>query len=460
MQQPCEMVYLDESIRVYPVVVGNLIDKTLVIGDLHANAMKALYLLVRYGVLSFDDHALFAEAWAIYDKPTAALTAEDLARFEEIVNGAAVLNLPGLINFIGDEFADRGKNDFFTALVFQKLHDSHVPYRIQLSNHGSYLLYYAETGRQQPELGPGQTASLDNYIALKHRLPGVEEKFMQLLVAAYKDHLCLIGYAQPVGGPVCLFTHAPIDNHTLQSLADYFCVIYDSSSVEGLVSSIDAINAAVSQFLQGGRFSSILDSTAYIAAPNIRTNTVTRNPVYEILWNRQPIRCGLPCAALNVHGHVGDFANVRVFSPSHLNTDSDWGKPDEAVYDKKTGVLLGVIPADDQKRCPMFVTHVSPQDRLSLFYRDAALSLSAATGVMLDETAGSDIAATTAVDEDTTVAASSVLLDETAGSENSSVASVVDESLLAPSKRKSSAVTISPLSEEDPVHFSSKSAKF
>jgi len=389
MQSSSELNYLNESIRVYPDVIGDLIDKTLVVGDLHGNAMKALYILLRYRVLSLNDKALFDEAWAIYDKTTDDLTAEDLARFEEIVNQAEVC-LPGLINFIGDEYADRGKNDYFTALIFQKLHDNHVPYRIQVSNHGSYLLYYTETGsRLSPELNLGQLESLDNYIALKNRLPSIESKFNQLIEHAYKDHLCLIGYAQPVGEPLYLFTHAPIDEITLQSLAAFFNVTYDSSSLENLVSSIDKINAVAIDLIQKDKFSCILESTSYMQSSKIKANDASRHAVYQILWNRYPIRCELPCEALNIHGHVGDFELVPPFSQSHYNIDSDWGKPTENGYDPTTNSEV-VVPADDHKSSLMLLTQVSPQDRLSVFYRNAAPNLSVSS-VIIEQPAVADL---------------------------------------------------------------------
>ena len=328
---------LNESIRDYPAPINSLNDQTLVVGDLHGNAMKALYILLRYGVLTLDNKALFEQAWSIYDKSSDTLTLDDLKQFEQIINQATV-QIPGLINFLGDEFADRGKNDYFMGIVLKKLYDGHVPYRIQLSNHSSYLLYYLETGScLQPELMFGQSASLDNYIALKTRFPELEEAFSQLIEHAYKDHLSLIGYTQPLGAPFLVFTHAPIGERTLVGLAKLFGLSYDSSSTDKFIRCIDQINTEASRYIREGRFHSLLQNQA----------------IKEILWNRTPDCCDtFPPSTINLHGHVGYPNNT--LKKFNFSLDSKWGKPG---HDKIPSIVLR--------------TNVSEQDKSSKFYRSA-----------------------------------------------------------------------------------------
>lgn len=360
MQTSTELCYVNESILYYPSNVSDLTDKMLVVGDLHGNAMKIFYILLRYGVLSLDEPQLFQEAWSIYNKATDELTSADLSRFEAIVNGARV-KLPGLLNFIGDEAADRGKNDFFTALIFEKLHTSQVPYHIQLSNHGVFLLAYLEKGYNcLPPFNPGQAQSLDNYIALSQRIVGLDEKFKQLTEHAYKDHLSLIGYAEPDGAGLCLLTHAPIRERTLADLAASYSVAYDDSSKASLIQCIDQINQQVKEQIVANQFHKTLTSF------NFRPGY----PIYDILWNRTiPINERLPCQALNIHGHVGAYKPGTPINEAYINLDSDWGKPEETVIHYGQTYFF---PADDKTPAPMFFTDISTNDRLSQYFKSAA----------------------------------------------------------------------------------------
>ena len=377
MQAKIELTEVNENIRVYPAVVGNVRDKVIAIGDLHGNTMKLIYVLQRYGIMHLSEES-FRELWAIYDKPVHELMREDLVRFENLVNDA-VIDIPGLLNCIGDEFADRGKNDFFTALVFKKLHDAHVPFRIQLSNHSTYLLNYLETGRcELLSLEKGQSASLDNLILLEKKFPELHDKFVSLTQHAYTNHLSLIGYAQPEGEPLCLFTHAPMDGVTLKQLARNLLIAYDDTSPEALIAMIDAINSTIVTQAQQGQLSRIFLSELYQLSWGTQNqqlyNKGASDPVCDVLWNRNRPREPLPCGCLNIHGHVGDYERKPAFNVRYVNLDSDWGKPAEDWIDPETNKrYIDAIPADDQKKALVFFEQLSPADKLSRYFGEAAL---------------------------------------------------------------------------------------
>src|SRR5580765_5689167 len=92
------------------------------IGDLHGNALKFLYFLVRHGILSISREQ-YKTLVKIYHTPVDDLDHNQLQQFKTILNQAKVNN-KGKIRLIGDEHADRGMNDYFTLKIIEKLENA------------------------------------------------------------------------------------------------------------------------------------------------------------------------------------------------------------------------------------------------------------------------------------------------------------------------------------------------
>ena len=341
---------LNENLLQYPVA-RDMQNQTVVIGDLHGNAMKLIYLLLRFGIINMNPDR-YQRLMTLYNTPVNDLTLELLDEFEAIVNASTIRTFPDLLVLIGDEFADRGQNDYFTALVFKKMHDSGVPYKIHLSNHGASLIGYLENPlRPLVKFREGQENSLDNLRTLVSKFEQLKVKFSSLVEHAYKDHLALIGYIQTVGQPLSVLTHAPIDNVIMKGLSKTFSVDYHSETADNIVECIDKINAAISTSIKENRFT-------------IDYSSSTSSFVYQPLWNREAPKEYLPNTIINIHGHVGPKASP---SNRYINLDTHWGKPSEIGYDSEGN--QGIIPAEDEGVCPIVRRETSPMDKDSAYYQ-------------------------------------------------------------------------------------------
>ncbi len=121
----------------------------ITLGDLHGNALKLLYFLVREGIFKIksDDYFEFcniyeeeslsvASAWFSFQGgPVSDLDSIKVAKLGAILERIEVNPAPPKIRLIGDTLSDRGANDYFTLKIIKKLGVAHVPLEIILSNH-------------------------------------------------------------------------------------------------------------------------------------------------------------------------------------------------------------------------------------------------------------------------------------------------------------------------------------
>lgn len=213
------------------------IDKTIVnkqtisLGDLHSNPMKFLHFLASYGVIEINQ-STFDKLWQTYDAicpdiktmKEADETIILINEFSKLIE-PLIVNKPGLLILIGDELADRGKNDLLILVLLKKLHEEKVPYWIQLSNHGLQALAYFEHNMLPPFNKAGQLNSLEQLDKLKMFIPNFEKVLMDEYVKApYLKHLSLIGYQKQEQVGLILYSHAPIDFTILMGLASEFDV--------------------------------------------------------------------------------------------------------------------------------------------------------------------------------------------------------------------------------------------
>ncbi|MCK1859324.1 hypothetical protein MXE00_13165 [Legionella pneumophila] len=128
--------FINEQVDIYQLPPVDLTHKgtEITIGDLHGNAMKLMFMLVKHGIatnISIEDYNRLVE---IYRTPTKGLTKELLGEFNEILTKIK-FNSDSTIRLIGDELADRGNNDYFTLKILEKLNEHTVPVEIIVSNH-------------------------------------------------------------------------------------------------------------------------------------------------------------------------------------------------------------------------------------------------------------------------------------------------------------------------------------
>ena len=316
------------------------------LGDLHGNALKLIYVMIEEGVLELEDDAgedgmSAAEKYeglrAIYYKRVDELTKEDVAYFAAIIDNATVHNNKA-VTLIGDELADRGKNDYFTLLVLQKLKKAQVNIDIMVSNHSVEFIrdYEATKFTGIARLQKGQGQSLANMSKLIERGIIYDRDVRKIVDECYKDMVKAIGYSISSEGEVTLFTHAPVGLETIKSLANKFGVAYKDNSPKELIHTIDAINAQVTDLFGRKQLAALIDQERGFNIPHPGLPVPPESyPLWRLIWNREigDELITQPKGEFKVnfvHGHIGEgqvLQNGAFPIPSHKNLDSPFGKP-------------------------------------------------------------------------------------------------------------------------------------
>lgn len=121
------------------------------VGDLHANFVKLIYVLIRNGVCQLSTPK-YNELVALYEqKPP--LTKQQLQQFRNIIDrDLHIIDTSILVRLIGDIIADRGRNDYFVLKILSKLKQAKVPLSILMSNHDqTFLTAYGAFGQPLKE---------------------------------------------------------------------------------------------------------------------------------------------------------------------------------------------------------------------------------------------------------------------------------------------------------------------
>ncbi len=228
----------------------------LTLGDLHGNAMKLIYFLIREGVIENITPEDYQELLAIYKTDVSVLTGAQIDRFNEILEKfTKTSNGVGRVRLIGDVLADRGSFDPFTLRVLRQLKKLDVPVKINISNHDieflrSYTGLDMEVHIQPTGLGKNQSRSLDNLKLYLKRCDAAErtKRISELKesTTAYYSQLEALGYSLSQDGKsITLYTHAPVGLEVVESLAKALDLDFKDETPQALAQTIDAINYAI-----------------------------------------------------------------------------------------------------------------------------------------------------------------------------------------------------------------------
>ncbi|MHB1948472.1 MAG: Dot/Icm T4SS effector Wip [Gammaproteobacteria bacterium] len=289
-------------------------DNELTIGDLHGNALKLVYFLVRQNVISMDPGD-YAELVRIYKMSPNDLTQNDLFKFGRIV-ALMKANPVGTVRLIGDEFCDRGSNDYFTLKILQRLHELSVPYEILASNHGMELIFQAESNEVfKPRiLQPLHASSMLAMQKLIDRGLIKRKTIIDIINKDIKPALKPLSYTL-AKGKISIFTHAGIGLDQIISLAKKIGVKYNDDSPEDLAHTIDDINTRYAGYLQKNKVNKLylhkilVAGYANQASPDSKEIDSEKYPFEYAIWNRfythlkRPLRHVKGYRLDFIHGH-------------------------------------------------------------------------------------------------------------------------------------------------------------
>ena len=259
--------------------------------------------------------------------------------FKQIIEGAP-LNSARAISLIGDEFADRGRNDYLTLIVLAKL--APLQRDVMLSNHGvDFISAYERGFDAESYKGTGFSKSLTNMLAWLSAGIIDQDEVNRLIETHYLPALKAIGYTISQEGEVTVFTHAPSGLETIEALADKLKVDYRDAKPGDLLATIDAINGCIQSRLQNKKFSSLYDTESTIKF-DASEPTDTHYPLTRLVWNRalgDEFRAQT-YSRLNVkfvHGHNGPHDTLKNHQESLQgileNLDTMFGKQGETQAD-------------------------------------------------------------------------------------------------------------------------------
>jgi hypothetical protein len=325
---------IDEVVSIYSLPTVDTthiadIGAQITLGDLHGNAMKLIFMLVRHGVILNLTAAQYAELALIYQTNVDALTSEILKRFDEILSGLQ-FNKAGTIRLLGDEFADRGSNDYFTLKIIESLQKQQVPLEIILSNHGvEFIAAYETKLRYLPSVMESHfVASMVNLQILLSRQLVSREGIRSIIRDAYKPVLKAISYTLSQDNScITIYSHAAIDLRAVRALTKKIGTSFDDSTAVALAKTIEMINQKYQVHVMNNTVHTLYDSEVMNCGYEVVAFPANMNAFEYIMWNRDLRFLNQPqhykgYQMFFAHGHDSEISeNANVF-----NLDNQLGK--------------------------------------------------------------------------------------------------------------------------------------
>lgn len=301
----------------------------ITIGDLHGNAMKLMFMLVKHGIVTNINEAEYKRLVAIYKTPVQDLTKQHLDEFNQILSQIE-FNSNSLIRLIGDELADRGNNDYFTLKILEKLSEHKVPVEIIVSNHGIEFIEACEIqdNFHAPMLSQGRHApSMEKLQILVEEGTVTREEILAIANKSYKPTLRAISYSLSEDEKeITIYSHAGIGLNTIERLAKKLEVEYKDATASELAQTIDSINARFQKHVQNNTVNTLYTRENMAAGYSGRSD-LSDAPFEFIMWNRFYHHIDRPAAHFDyyvsfVHGHDSSESTIG----NICNLDNNLGK--------------------------------------------------------------------------------------------------------------------------------------
>lgn len=307
-------------------------DTQITLGDLHGNALKLLYTLIRLNVFEMTayDYNAFK---ALYLLPTKLLNSGHIYKLNQILSRINVNKLATL-RLLGDELCDRGSNDYFMLKIIEKLTNAKVPLEICFSNHGLDFIAAMESvdkTRQDPEeylvpptLSGEFIRSLDNLKTLIQNNVVKENEVLSIFKNCYKP--CLRGISYSLSGDsISIYSHAPIGLETIEAMARMLHIDYHDETPQALAQTIDAINDCIQKdYIQQNRVRDLFDAQIHCNAYCGQGVDYLQHPITAAVWNREYKHLVRPerhhdYKIFFIHGHdMSEKSHANIYSMDDL----------------------------------------------------------------------------------------------------------------------------------------------
>ncbi len=189
-QHPSAENKLTENKEIDPVQLGvqaMAAGDTLVLGDMHANALRLVYHLIKHGIfvdVSEETYEAIRNCYheidRIYTQSNRNITWEigqqleaQYEIFYSLIDSLQIREIAIHLHLLGDLLSDRGVSDELIRTVLSKLKNKNITLSIQASNHGQYYL------KNNPKDWNEQQKSSKNDAAYKFYLNNKYELFKE-----------------------------------------------------------------------------------------------------------------------------------------------------------------------------------------------------------------------------------------------------------------------------------------
>jgi hypothetical protein len=372
----------------------------ITVGDLHGNAMKLIFILVKHGIATNLNAADYNRLVTLYKTPVhgssldrmflKSLTKDDLNEFNQILSKIQ-FNTNCLLRLIGDELADRGNNDYFTLKILEKLHEHKVPIEILLSNHAIEFLEACElqTDFNPPRLSvETHASSMANLQILVDTHLVTREEILAIVKTRYISSLRTISYSLSKDNQdITLYSHAGIGLQTIRSLAKKIKVEYNDGTAIQLAQTIHRINKQFQTHVHSNTVNTLY-SREIMQSACAQSDSCNLNhaPFEFIMWNRRYDNLIRPAVYKAYHIHFVHGHDIHDKTIGNIyNLDNILGK----IEGLNEG-LYTFIPS--WKRSLQFRFELYRSEQFVLYYENQMLifqnfSITAdSTGIWIDHT--------------------------------------------------------------------------
>lgn len=344
----------------------------ITIGDLHGNAMKLLFMLVKHGIITNINETGYQKLVEVYKTSVNCLKIEDLNEFNSILTKVK-FHAKSKLRLLGDELADRGNNDYFTLKILEKLNTADVPVEIILSNHSvEFIEAYEKQERFEPQmLFLGFAHSMQRLQNLIDKGLVLKKEILEIVDKAYKPTLKVISYSlDDSKKEITIYSHAAIGVKTIKSLAEKLSINYGDTSAEKLAQTIDKINESFQEKTKTNMINTLYarkNMEEGFTNPNADLNDA---PIEFTMWNRRYDVIDRPVNHKGyelyfVHGH--DSSDPIAEEQHICNLDNQLGKGNKSkgIYT----VLCSDFGVDMQKSETTILSHQKKNSAQGRMYK-------------------------------------------------------------------------------------------
>lgn len=379
-------------------------DAKLVIGDIHGNAIKLLYILIAAGVIDMKSED-YQRCVDLYYDHKHKDSAESAKEFNECLSKVRINPDAPDIHFLGDIVVDRGRNDQYTKEIFMQIfnqpngpqewhnqadHDVELGYHYNAATQSFYAVgrgQNRQTHAYEPldfKFNPQTGNSFHQFIQLAEQTPALQsnaDEFFRYYIKRQR----LVDTIEDQDGNLSLCTHAPIGQETLRALGELYGLDYPEFDEKGDVKQyhqdlkkfIDAVNECYLWHEASGDFYQQLEVEMRTRPAELQmTNNgiPVTHPLARLLWNRatnfgKPVGDKLiepfpKSAGIQfIFGHDGNGKVPEQLKDSHLCLDDEMGKCKSGKKEQTEGELTVYVGSktpkpDLQPKAPDLQTQV------------------------------------------------------------------------------------------------------